>query len=367
MTYNWQQTDWPDFRYDPGPGQDALLEFARRAGHIGGILKSLPEGPYMDSIVDMMVLEAIKTSEIEGEMLSRKDVWSSVRNNLGLNKTPERIRDKKAAGIAALMVAVRETYSDPLSEETLFSWHKMVMAGSAGINAGQWRTHLAPMQIVSGPIGRETVHFEAPPSERIPEEMKKFIRWFNETAPGEASEIKNPLIRSAISHVYFETIHPFEDGNGRIGRALAEKALSQGVGAPALFSLSKTIEAGRREYYEELNRAQRSNEISRWIGYFVRIVLDAQKQAEGQIEFTLAKTRFFDRFAGKFNPRQEKALRRMLEEGSGGFEGGMNARKYVSITQTSKATATRDLQELVALGVFEPVDKGRSARYILRI
>ena len=173
--------------------------------------------------------------------------------------------------------------------------------------------------------------------------------------------------RAAISHLYFESIHPFEDGNGRIGRAIAEKALSQSLKRPILFSLSRSIESNKKAYYEHLKQAQRSNEITEWIAYFAQTILEAQIAAEREITFTLKKTRFFDIHRSKFNPRQEKAIKRMLEEGPQGFKGGMNARKYVSITQTSSATATRDLKDLVDKGIFKAVGGGRSSRYELVI
>jgi Fic family protein len=172
-------------------------------------------------------------------------------------------------------------------------------------------------------------------------------------------------VRSAIAHLYFETIHPFEDGNGRIGRAIAEKALSQTIGRPVMLSLSRAIEADKNAYYTALETAQRSNEITPWVTYFIRRTLDAQMEAESQIEFTLKKTKFFDRYKGQLNERQVKVVRRMLEEGPKGFEGGMNARKYMGITKTSKATATRDLQQLLETGAFKLAGKagGRSTGY----
>ena len=228
MTYNWQQKDWPDFRYDLREIEEALFTFAESRGRVSGLLDALSEEMKNQSIIDLMVAEAIKTSEIEGEFLSRQDVLSSIRNNLGLNRSLEKIRDKRAEGIARLMVDVRETYLEKLTEEMLFSWHTMVMEGNKRINKGQWRSGEAPMQVVSGSVGREIVHFEAPPASRVPGEMNNFIIWFNETGPGQPQEIFHAPIRSAVAHVYFETIHPFEDGNGRIGRALSEKVLSQG-------------------------------------------------------------------------------------------------------------------------------------------
>ena len=212
-------------------------------------------------------------------------------------------------------------------------------------------------------MSREIVHFHAPPSNTVPSEMNGFITWFNESR----NMIHKPIMRSAIAHLYFESIHPFEDGNGRIGRAIAEKALSQSIDRPFLFSLSKSIESNKNDYYTALKAAQRSNEITDWINYFVKTVLDAQIDAENEIEFTLKKAKFFDQHKRDLNERQQKVVRRMLEEGYQGFEGGMNARKYVSIASTSKATATRDLQDLVQKGIFTPIGGGRSTRYKLLV
>jgi Fic family protein len=245
----------------------------------------------------------------------------------------------------------------------LFSWHAMLMKGSPQARSGAWRTDDGPMQVVSGAAGNETVHFEAPPSERVPVEMKRFIAWFNESGPSGGHEIRWAPVRAAIAHLYFETIHPFEDGNGRIGRALAEKTLSQGIGRPALPSLSKAIEADRTNYYAALKQGQRSNEITPWIAWFSGMLLTAQNQAEVTLDFTLKKARLFDRVQNQLNERQLKVLRRMLKEGPGGFEGGMSATKYISMTGTTKPTATRDLQDLVRKEVFVSTGGGRSVRY----
>lgn len=366
MMYNWQLKDWSDFQYDLSKLDDILYSIAERVGRVSGILEGLPDNVRTEALIDMMVSEAIKTSEIEGEYLSRKDVMSSIRNNLGLNAQVEQVHDKRAKGAAELMIAVRNSYKEPLSENILFSWHSMLMQGARGINIGTWRDHEEPMQVVSGVIGKEVVHYEAPPSKAVPEEMNNFINWFNETAPNSDNEIKKPAVRSAIAHLYFETIHPFEDGNGRIGRAISERALSQGLGRPILLSLSKTIEANKNAYYDALQQSQKSNEITPWITYFVGMILDAQSDAELQIEFTLKKTRLFDRYEVHMNERQLKVIRRMLENGIDGFEGGMSAKKYVKIAETSKATATRDLQDLFEKGVLTPVGGGRSTRYEIK-
>ncbi len=363
--YNWQQSDWTQFTFMQGTAEDELLAFSEKVGRVSGILEGLPEETRQEVIVDIILAEAIKTSEIEGEYPSRKDVLSSIRKNLGLHTSQEYIKDKSAAGLGELMIDVRKTFKEPLTEEKLFAWHRMLLGEDKNIKVGQWRTHEDPMQVVSGAMGKTRVHYEAPPSSRVPSEMEKFIRWFNETAPGGRKEIKKAPVRSAIAHLYFETIHPFEDGNGRIGRAIAEKALSQTIGRPVMLSLSRTIEANKKAYYTALEKAQQSNEITPWVLYFIRTTLDAQIEAENQIEFTLKKAKFFDRFKDQLNERQMMVIRRMLEEGVRGFKGGMNARKYIGITKTSKATATRDMQELLEIGVFILAGKagGRSTSY----
>jgi Fic family protein len=367
MKYNWQQSDWPEFRYDLHSVDDALFAFAEETGHINGMLKAMPDDMQMEAIINTMVAEAIKTSEIEGEYLSRKDVMSSIRNNLGVDIKAAAIKDKKAQGAGKLMVDVRNSYQEPLTKAKLFEWHEMLMADSKNISIGKWRKHSEPMQVVSGALGQEKVHFEAPPSLQVPKEMDAFIKWFNDTAPGGKKEIKKAAIRAAITHLYFETIHPFEDGNGRIGRAIAEKALSQTLERPVLLSLSRTIEADKKSYYSALEEGQRSNEITKWVEYFVNAVLAAQRQAKQLIDFTLKKTKFFDRFKDMLNERQLKVVKRMMDEGPEGFEGGMSANKYISITKASKATATRDLQHLTEIGALIQQGGGRSTRYILNL
>lgn len=367
MKYNWQQKDWPEFQYNLQGIEDVLFAFAEETGHMSGILKALPEDIRVEAVINMMVSEAIKTSEIEGEYLSREDVVSSIRNNLGLNEKQDKVKDKKAQGAGELMVTVRNTFVDSLTEKVLFSWHTMLLRQSPGITVGAWRFHEEPMQVISGPLSKEKIHFEAPPSKQIPVEMQRFIQWFNDTAPGGTKQIKKAPVRSAIAHLYFESIHPFEDGNGRIGRAIAEKTLSQTIGRPVLLSLSQTIEADKKSYYAALETAQRSNEITPWIKYFVNTVFKAQIQAKNQIDFTLRKTKFFDQFKDKLNERQLKVIGKMLDAEPKGFEGGMTANKYVSITKASKATVTRDLQLLADLKVLISQGGGRSTHYVLNI
>lgn len=367
MMYNWQQPDWPEFRYDLQHIEDVLYAFTEQSGHMSGVLKALPEDTRMEAIIDTMVAEAIKTSEIEGEHLSRQDVASSIRRGLELHVTARPVKDKKARGAGELMVDVRKTYNAPLTEAKLLAWHRMLLSQSTGINIGVWRSGKAPMQVVSGAYGKEKIHFQAPPSSAVAKEMKRFIKWFNDTAPGGKKEIKKAPVRAAIAHVYFESVHPFEDGNGRIGRAIAEKALSQTIGSPVLLSLSRTMEADKKAYYAALEHAQKNNEITNWVAYFVHTALAAQQQATQLIDFILKKANFFDRFKEHFNERQLKVLQKMLAAGPDGFEGGMTAKKYMSVTKTSKATATRDLQNLQEMGALHIEGGGRSTCYVLHI
>lgn len=364
--YNWQQTDWPHFRYQLNDIQDIILLLADRMGQVTGLLNGLPQGVQSEAIVDIMVAEAIKTSAIEGEFLSRPDVMSSIKNNLGLNTPLIGVRDKMARGIGELMVNVRATYNEPLTAEMLFHWHYLIFGASERINVGIWRKHKEPMQIVSGSIGNEKVHFVAPPSADIPKEMKGFIKWFNDTAPGGKDEIVIPAVRAAIAHLYFETIHPFEDGNGRVGRAIAEKALSQSLGRPVLLSISQAIEKNKKGYYNALQKGQEHNEISAWINYFVNTIYQAQLSAHKLIEFTLRKIQFLDKFKALINERQLKVVLKMLAHPDG-FEGGMTAKKYISITGVSKATATRDLQELSTINALHAEGSGRSVHYMINL
>jgi Fic family protein len=369
-TYNWQQSDWPVFHYNITPASyEKLLSISEKMGLISGKLEHLTENLQAEAMINLMVEEAVKTSEIEGEHISRIDIRSSIKNQLGLNQKIIPVHDKRALGIAELMLDVRNTFKQPLTETKLFDWHLMLMSGSINPNLSVacWRTDTEPMQIVSGHHGKWIIHYEAPPSHDVPKEMKRFIHWFNETSPGKTKTINFTPVRAAIAHLYFESIHPFEDGNGRIGRAIAEKALSQGVGYPVLMSLSLAIQADKKSYYAALKAASKTNEVTDWIYYFVDLVLKAQAEVEKQINFILRKARFFDKFKDLLNERQLKVIKRMMQAGAEGFTGGISARKYIVITGTSKATATRDLQHLSNIKALIQIGSGRSVRYELNL
>ena len=367
MKYNWQQIDWPNFSFNTAKIDHLLLDFIRNSGKLEGALETLTENNQSETIIELLVIEAIKTSEIEGEYLSRKDVASSIRKNLGLLKTTENIKDQKARGIAELLIMVRNSYYKPLTKKELLNWHKSLMSHDTTIQSGEWREHEEPMQIISGALGKEKIHFEAPPSKNVPQEMEQFFQWFNGTAPNQPNEIIHAPIRAAIAHLYFESIHPFEDGNGRIGRALAEKALAQTLGYNPLISLSSTIELNKKEYYYYLERGQRKNEITEWIEYFVKTILHAQEFTQKLIHFTIQKTQIFDTFSTQLNEAQLKVVKRIFEQGHEGFIGGMNAEKYMRIAKVSKATATRHLHQLVEIGIFQIEGKGRATRYRINV
>jgi Fic family protein len=316
--------------------------------------------------IEAMSTEAVTTSEIEGEILDRASVQSSLRKQLGLATEKRRVRPAER-GIAEMMVDLYRSFAEPLSEEVLFHWHGMVMSGSRNLkDVGRYRTGAEPMQVVSGPIAEPRVHFEAPPSARLPPEMKRFIAWFSRTASGGAEPLP-ALTRAGIAHLYFESIHPFEDGNGRIGRAIAEKALAQSLGQPTLTALAATILARRKSYYEALEAANKENEITRWLMWFAGVAIEAQRRTIALVEFLIDETKLLDRLKGQINARQEKALLRMFSEGPEGFKGGLSAGKYSTITGASPATTTRDLADLVEKGALAREGERRYARYLLRV
>lgn len=363
--YNWHYDDWPQFEYDLAVVQEKLYEYATLTGKIYGVQEAITKDQKILSQVDMMIIEALKTSEIEGEYLSRKDVKSSIRNNLGLNRPQEPIRDMKAKGAGELMLLVREEFKKPLSNKMLFDWHKKLFPVSNGLRIGAYRNHPEPMQVISGAMGKEKIHYEAPPSAQIQAEMKQFIKWFNDSAKEPSMRKQKAPLRSALAHLYFESIHPFEDGNGRVGRAISEKVLSQGLEAPVMLSLSKSIVSTKKEYYKALQKGQRNLEITPWLVYFIDMILHAQQEALSTIQFTIKKTKFFDAHKKALNARQLKVVKRVMRDGEDEFEGGLNVRKYIAIARTSKPTATRDLQDLVAKKLILPIGKARSTRYVI--
>lgn len=362
--YNWQYKDWPNFTYSLDGIYAVAISFAEELGLANGLVTGLSEDLKQEAIIEILIAEAIKTSEIEGEYMSRIDMMSSIKQNLGL-KNDSKISDKRVNGVATLMTEVRKSNRDDLSIYMILNWHQILMNSLVTINAGQWRQGDEPMQVISGAYGREVVHFEAPPSLVVENEMANFVQWFNDDGLTKLDKISAALVKSSITHLYFESIHPFEDGNGRIGRALAEYALSHTLKAPVLLSISKVIEKDKKQYYTALKSAQRDLDITEWIIYFSKIIFQAQVEAKQLIDFTVKKMKYFDRYKHQLNDRQLKVINRMFDAGVDGFEGGMTANKYTSITKASKATATRDLHYLVEISALEAHGGGRSTRYEL--
>jgi Fic family protein len=366
MTWNWQQPDWPKFSWDEARLRKAEEHFLVGTGMFIGTLKHLPQSDLEQLTVESISVEALTTSEIEGEILDRASVQSSIRRQLGVATDNRRIKPAEE-GVSEMMVNLYRSFAEPLSDEVLFSWHRMLFKEPGRlIDVGRYRTGADAMEIVSGPIHKPKVHFEAPPSAKIPKEMARFIAWFNRTAPQGAKPVP-ALTRAGIAHLYFESIHPFEDGNGRIGRAIAEKVLAQAFGQPTLTALAATILSRRKAYYAALEAANKSNQVTVWLSWFAGIVIEAQRRTTAQVEFLIEKTRLLDRLRGQVNARQEKGLLRMLREGPEGFKGGLSAGNYASISGASAATATRDLTDLVEKGALLRVGERRHARYHVAI
>jgi Fic family protein len=367
MNWNWQQPDWPNFRWDGSRISAAEEQFLLGAGVVIGTVKHLGEDEQNQLLVEQMTGEALTTSAIEGEILNRASVQSSILRQLGL-PFPDKRRVRPAEqGVAEMLVDLYRSFSQPLSGKMLFGWHRMVTSGSKDLAAiGRYRTSPEPMQIVSGPIGASTVHFEAPPAKQVPGEMKRFISWFNRTAP-RGKEPLPAITRAGTAHLFFESIHPFEDGNGRIGRAIAEKAMTQNFARPLLVSLATTILARQKNYYTALERANRNTDITEWLLWFAEIVLESQRRNVAQVEFVIAKAKLLDRLRGRINERQQRALLRMFREGPDGFKGGLSAGNYSTMTGASPATTTRDLVDLTDKGALIRTGERKHARYSLNL
>lgn len=366
MQWNWTLEGWPKFTYDPARIEPFESRFQRSSGEIIGAIRHF-DGKDRDLLhIELLSDEAVKTSEIEGEMLDRSSVQSSLRRQFGLDADVRPVKPQER-GIAEMMIDVYQTWPALLDHETLFRWHSMLMKGNRHIGmVGRYRMHDDAMQIVSGRHDKPTIHYEAPPSRQVPTEMAAYLNWFNRSAP-EGQAPLPALTRAGIGHLYFESIHPFEDGNGRLGRALAEKSLAQNLGQPSLIALAYTIEHSRKAYYNQLELNQRRLDITEWLIYFAETIIAAQQTTLERIAFHIAKARFHDRFRGQLNVRQEKVIARMFREGPSGFKGGLSAENYISITQTSPATATRDLHDLVMKGALTRTGERRHTRYSLNL
>ena len=353
------------FPYD----KEALISlehaFSKKCGTIVGVLKHTKDKDRADLLVDILSNEAIKTSEIEGEYLDRDSVQSSIKKNLGLSVDKQKIPPAEY-GIAEMMVDLYLHFDQPLKHTTLFEWHKMITNGRRDLtDIGCYRTHENPMQVVSGRLDRPHVHFEAPPSKNMPDEMEVFIHWFYTIHNDKDPSNILPLTKAGLTHLYFVSIHPFEDGNGRIARALAEKSIALSINQPSLISLSHTIQNNKKAYYTSLENNNKTLEITDWLVYFGQTIIDAQEDTLQQIEFLIEKTKFFDHFSSQFNERQLKVINRIFKAGHTGFTGGLSANNYQKIAKTSTSTATRDLADLVQKNILIKTGTLKSTRYSL--
>lgn len=364
--WNWQKKDWPEFRYDRTKLEALEVEFLRRSGIFMGTLRHVTRNEAEQLAVEIISDEGLNTAQIEGEILNRDSLQSSIRRNFGLATDSRKIPPAEH-GMAQMMVDLYRNFDARLTNASLFRWHEMLMNGRRDLrDVGRYRTDVSPMQVVSGPIHAPRVHYEAPPAAAMAKEMAGFIEWFNNTSPTGKTPLP-ALTRAGIAHWHFVCVHSFEDGNGRIARAIAEKALSQNLGEATLIALSRAINSKRKAYYRVLELGSQGNEITDWLVYFAETVLEAQALSQAMVDFLVGKAKFFDRMRGQLNERQEKVLLRMFREGPDGFKGGLSAENYIRITGTSRATATRDLQELVEKKALTKTGTLKSTRYHLNI
>ncbi len=360
MLWNWELLGWPKFTYDPGRIAGLEQQFLLEVGSASAFIKTIEEADYKRFIVEILSVEGEESSRIEGEILDRESLQSSIKKHFGIASTVKRGTEKEMR-MARLLYNGFETFDQPLTHKMLWEWHAILFDGESMEGKGTYRSHPEPMQIVSHAYSDTRVYFEAPPSDRVFSEMETFIYYFNSKAPGSI------LGRAALLHVYFESIHPFEDGNGRIGRILVEKFLSQEVGRPILIAVSKRLEKRRKEYYSALEACNRTLEIQNWVEFFSGVIIEAHDESMRLLYFLIEKAKMMQALSGKINSRQTKTLLRMFAEGPEGFKGGLSAENYIAITKTTRATATRDLSDLVEKGALLKTGELRHTRYYLNL
>ena len=367
QTWIWQQPDWPKFVWDADELSNSLAQARLAQGKLQGAAQILNTDLSSEALASVLIQDGITTSAIEGERLHIDAVRSSVANQLGLPNVGLPKPDRAIDGLVEVLLDATQKHNQPLTLQRLCNWHGALFptgySGLREIRVGQMRG-AEPMRVVSGRIGHETVHFEAPPYGQLDLEMNRFIDWFN----SDDSKKLDGLIRAGVAHLWFITIHPFEDGNGRIARAITDMALAQDEGLTMrLFSLSAQILAVREAYYNILESTQKGEmDITAWLKWFLTQIQNAVELAQLTVANTLNKAKFWMTHQTKpLNERQRKALNRMLDS-KDGFEGGMNTRKYMNLTKTSRATAYRELAQMVEWGCLQANEKGgRSSGYLI--
>ena len=362
--YVWQHLKWPSLCWNDAALMLALGNVRKAQGRLLGGVKQFG----LEAQADVLVEEAFTTSAIEGEKLDRQSVRSSVARRLGLATTGLPPSDRHVDGLVAMLLDATRKHAVPLTAGRIKGWQAALFptgySGLARVTAGEFRKSTEPMQVVSGPVGREKVHYEAPPSERIPVELETFFGWW-ESSSGKL----DGLVRAAVAHFWFVTIHPFEDGNGRVARAIADMALAQDENTGCrLYSMSAQINAERNVYYAELEKAQRGDgDITSWISWFLNCLARAVARSEALVDIAMKKARYWQALAGTpMNERQRKVVNRLLDAGPGGFKGGLTNKKYRGMTSTTPETAKRDIAQLVELGILvRNPGGGRSSSYSL--
>jgi Fic family protein len=363
--YIWQLPVWPDLLWD----SDTLLQPLGRTRQAQGRLLAKAEYFGLEMRVEVLTEEAFTTAAIEGERLNPDSVRSSVARRLGLPSAGLPLAERHVDGLVQMLIDATSNYDKPLDSGRIKGWHAALFptgySGMRKIAIGDWRPPSAdPMKVVSGPIGRENIHYEAPPSNRLEIEITKLIDWWNTS-----QEKLDGLVRSGLAHLWFVTVHPFEDGNGRIARALADMALSQDEGTDCrLYSMSAQISIERDAYYDILERTQKGDgDVTEWLLWFLGCLERSIKRSEEQVQQAMWKARFWQRSARlSLNKRQQKAVNRLLDAGPGGFEGSLTTRKYRSMTKTSPTTAKRDIADLLDKGIIKQnPGGGRSVSYDL--
>lgn len=364
-TYIWQQTDWPTWSYDATTLSILLANAHQAQGRLLGKMQSLGFGVQQQTSLQVLTDDVLKTSEIEGEFLRPELVRSSVAKRLGIDIGGLSDSDRTVDGIVDIVMDATSNHAQDLSLDRLLSWHAALFplgySGIHKISAGQLRDdRLGPMQVISGAIGREKVHFEAPPASCLRSEITQFLNWFN------ASQSLDPYLKAGIAHLWFVTIHPFDDGNGRIGRAIADMALSRAdQSRDRFYSLSSQIMKERQGYYLHLERSQKvSLDATEWLAWFLQCLINAIDSANSNLYSTLAKTQFWQHWQGvPFNERQIKLLNRLLD----GFEGNLTNKKWSLIAKCSADTALRDITDLLDRGVLSRgSSSGRSTHYLIK-
>lgn len=375
LKFIWQHPGWPRLTFDAGAASLHLSAAAREQGVVEGKASAVGMGSSAEFLTEVLTDEVIATAAIEGEHLAPASVRSSIARRLGIGASSS--QTQQVDGLVDVIRDASEGFLAPLDEERLWRWHSALFpGGTSGIRriaVGRYRDHDEAMQIVSGQIGREVVHYEAPPSADVAREMAAFLAWFG-ASPLSGAAVQGPVLdgiaRAAIAHLWFESIHPFEDGNGRLGRAIVDLAIAQYLGAPSrLVSLSSQFLRNRKGYYDALNHAQRGGlDVTDWVCWFADQFAQACRHSGTLIDKALEKSRFWAVHATvAINERQRKVVQRLLDDGDGGFWGGLNAEKYGKMTGASKATATRDLAALLTAHMLWTTGQGRAIRYFVNV